>query len=167
MIQIYTGNGKGKSTAAFGLALRASGAGLQVYIGQFVKGRCYSEIKVLKKIKNIKIEQFGRRCFINKSPDKIDLALALEGWKRINEIIDSRKYRMVILDEINIAVKFKLISLDSLRALIKRTPKTIELVLTGRYAHPTIIKLADLVSQIKEVRHYYLKGVRARRGIEF
>jgi len=167
MIQVYTGNGKGKTTAAIGLALRAAGARLNVYIGQFVKGRCYSEIKVLKTIKNIKIEQFGRRCFIKKSPDKIDRLMALAGWKRVNEIIAGKKYRLVILDEINIAVKFKLIPLVSLLELIKRTSKSTELVLTGRYAHPKVIKLAGLVSQIKDVKHYYARGVKARRGIEF
>jgi len=167
MIQIYTGNGKGKTTAAMGLALRAAGAGFNVYIGQFAKGRCYNEIKALKKIGNIKVEQFGRRCFIKKSPEKIDKQMALAGVKRLNEIIGKGMYRVVILDEINIAVKLGLIPLRDLLKLIKDTPKNIELVLTGRYAHPKIIKLADLVSQIKEVKHYYVKGVKARRGIEF
>lgn len=167
MIQVYTGNGKGKTTAAFGLALRASGAGLKVYIGQFVKGKCYSEIKALKKIKNIRIEQFGRRCFIKKTPDKIDFELALAGLKRAGEIIHKKKYRLVILDEINIAVKLKLIPLDGLLKLINNTPKNKELVLTGRYAHPKVIKLADLVSEIKEVKHYFKQGIKARLGIEF
>jgi cob(I)alamin adenosyltransferase len=167
MIQVYTGNGKGKTTAALGLALRAAGAGLNVYIGQFVKGRCYSEIKTLKKIDHIKVEQFGRSCFIKKSPKEIDVQMALDGLKRLNKIIAARKYRVVILDEINIAVKLGLIPLRDLLKLIKNTPKSIELVLTGRYAYPKVIKLADLVSQIKEVKHYYVKGVKARRGIEF
>ena len=167
MLQVYTGNGKGKTTAAFGLALRAAGAGLRVYIGQFAKGRSYHEIKALKKIDNIKVEQFGRRCFIRKSPKEIDLQMALAGLKRSSEIIAAKKYQVVILDEVNIAVKLKLIPLSGLLELIKHTPKQIELVLTGRYAHPKIIKLADLVSQVKEVKHYYTKEVRARRGIEF
>ena len=167
MIQVYTGNGKGKTTAAFGLALRAAGAGLNVYIGQFVKGRCYSEIKALKKVDKIKIEQFGRGCFIKKSPKEIDIQMASAGLKRLNGIIAARKYRVVILDEVNIAVKLKLIPLSGLLELIKSTPKQIELVLTGRDAHPEIIKLADLVSQVNEVKHYYAKGVKARRGIEF
>ncbi|MCX5669445.1 MAG: cob(I)yrinic acid a,c-diamide adenosyltransferase [Candidatus Omnitrophica bacterium] len=167
LIQVYTGNGKGKTTAAFGLALRAAGAGLKVYIGQFAKGRSYHEIKALNRIDNIKIEQFGRRCFIKKSPQEIDLQMAFAGLKRSKEIIAARKYRMVILDEINIAVKLGLIPLNDLLKLIKDTPKNIELVLTGRYAHPKIIKLADLVSQVKEVKHYYAKGIKARRGIEF
>lgn len=167
MIQVYTGNGKGKTTAAFGLALRAAGAGLNVYIGQFAKGRCYHEIKALKKINKIKIEQFGRSCFIKKSPKKIDQQMALAGLKRLNEIIGKKRYQMIILDEINIAVKLNLIPLGDLLKLIKDTPKNIELVFTGRYAHPQIIKLADLVSEVKEKKHYYTKGIKARRGIEF
>jgi cob(I)alamin adenosyltransferase len=167
MIQVYTGNGKGKTTAALGLALRAAGAGLNVYLGQFAKGRCYHEIKALSKIGNIKVEQFGRRCFIKKLPEKIEQQMALGWLKRLNEIIGQGKYQLVILDEINIAVKLGLIPLSDLLKLIKAAPKNIELVLTGRYAHPKIVKLADLVSQVKEVKHYYTKGVKARRGIEF
>jgi cob(I)alamin adenosyltransferase len=167
LIQVYTGNGKGKTTAACGLALRAAGAGLNVYIGQFAKGRCYNEIKAFKKIGNIKVEQFGRSCFIKKTPDKIDQQMALAGLKRLSNIVTQKKYQVVILDEINIVVKLGLIPLIDLLKLIKSTPKNIELVLTGRYAHPKIIKLADLVSQIREVKHYYAKGVKARPGIEF
>lgn len=167
MIQVYTGNGKGKTTAVFGLALRAAGSGKRVYIGQFCKGRCYNEVKALKKFKNIKVEQFGRRCFIKKSPEKIDLQMALDGFKTAFEIIHKKKYQLVILDEINIAVKLGLIPLIDLIKLIKQAPKNIELVLTGRYAHAKIIKLADLVSRIDEVKHYYKKGIKARNGIEF
>lgn len=167
MIQVYTGNGKGKTTAAIGLALRAAGAGKNVYIGQFAKGKCYNEIKALKKISKIKIEQFGRSCFIKKLPGEVDLQLAVKGLNRAREIIAERKYQMVILDEINIAVKFKLIPLISLLTLMKEVPGKTELVLTGRYAHPKVKELADLVSDIKEVKHYYNKGIKARRGIEF
>lgn len=167
MIQVYTGNGKGKTTAALGLALRAAGAGKKVYIGQFAKGRRYNEIKTLKKISNIKIEQFGRRCFIKRSADKIDVKLALAGFEAVKKIISDKKYQLIILDEINIAIKYKLVSLSDLVKLIKKIPRNIELVLTGRYAHPEILNLADLVSEIKEVKHYYRKGVRARRGIEY
>ena len=167
MIQVYTGNGKGKTTAALGLALRASGAGLKVYIGQFVKGRCYSEIKALKKIKNIRIEQFGRSCFIKRTPEKKDFELAHAGLEKVKEIISKREFQVIILDEINIAVKLKLIPLDSLLKLIQSAPRERELVLTGRYAHPQVIGLADLVSDIKEIKHYYHKGIRGRRGVEF
>ena len=166
MIQVYTGNGKGKTTAALGLAVRAAGRGLKVYIGQFLKGRNYGELQTLRKIKNIKIEQFGRTCFIKKTPSKEDVELAKKGLEKIKKVISKRTYDIVILDEINIAVKLDLIKLKDLLSLIKNAPPKIELVLTGRYAHPEIIKIADLVSRIKAVKHYYKKGIKARKGIE-
>ena len=167
MIQVYTGNGKGKTTAALGLAIRAAGSGLQVYIGQFVKGKKYGELKALKKIKNIKVEQLGITCFIKKAPTKKDIALAKNGLEKIRKIISQRIYHMVILDEINIALRLELLALEDVISLIRKTPKKIELVLTGRYAHPEILKIADLVSEIKERKHYFKKGVKARKGIEF
>ncbi len=167
MIQVYTGNGKGKTTAAFGQAIRAVGAGLKVFIGQFIKGRNYSEINTLKKIKNIKIEQFGRDCFIKREPSKKDIALARSGLERVRKIISLRIYDMVILDEINVALRLKLLKLEDVISLIKNTSKKTELVLTGRYAHPEILKIADLVSEIKDRKHYYKKGQKARKGIEF
>ena len=166
MIQVYTGNGKGKTTAALGLALRASGAGLKVYIGQFVKRGCYSEIKALKKLNNIKVEQFGVGCFIRRLPVKKDLLLAGEGLKKIEKIIAGRVYDLVILDEINVALKLRLVELNDVVNLIKKTPRKTELVLTGRHAHPEIIRIADLVSEIKDRKHYYRKGLKPRKGIE-
>lgn len=167
MLQIYTGNGKGKTTAALGLALRAAGAGLKVYICQFLKGRVYCELLSLKKLKNIKLEQYGRACFIRRLPQPKDKKIAEAGLKAANKAIKSRKYTLVILDEINVALKLKLISLEDILSLIKDTPKKTELVFTGRFAHPEILKIADLVSQIEEKKHYYRKGVAARKGIEF
>lgn len=167
MIQVYTGNGKGKTTAALGLAVRAAGAGLKVFIGQFCKGMHYSELNALKKLKNIKVEQFGRNCFIGRKPSCKDTASAKSGLEKIKKIIRDGSYRIIILDEINFALKAKLIKLEDALRLIKKTPKNTELVLTGRYAHPKIIAIADLVSEIKERKHYFKKGVRARKGIEF
>lgn len=167
MIQVYTGCGKGKTTASFGLALRAAGAGLKVYIGQFVKGRHYSELNSLRKIKNIKVEQLGTSCFIRKKPNKKDIDLAKRGFNKIKKIISKRTYDMVILDEINIALNLKVLKLKDVIELIKKTPKKVELVLTGRYAPQAIIKVADLVSEIKEVKHYFNKGIKARKGIEY
>jgi cob(I)alamin adenosyltransferase len=167
MIQVYTGNGKGKTTAAFGQAIRAVGAGLKVFIGQFVKGKDYSELNALKKIKNIKIERFGRTCFIKRGPEKRDLELARSGLERVRKIISLGIYDVVILDEINVALKLKLLKLKDLLTLVDKTPKKIELILTGRNAHPKILKRADLVSEIKDRKHYYKKGVKARRGIEY
>ncbi|MDD5561318.1 MAG: cob(I)yrinic acid a,c-diamide adenosyltransferase [Candidatus Omnitrophica bacterium] len=166
MIQVYTGNGKGKTTAALGLALRAAGAGFKVYIAQFVKGYCCSEHKALKKIKNIKLEQFGRDCFIRHKPKQIDILLAGNGLKKAKAIIACKKYRIIILDEINVALQLKLVNLKDLLDLIGQTPKDIELILTGRYAPKQIIKSADLVSQINEIKHYYKRGFKARKGIE-
>lgn len=167
MIQVYTGNGKGKTTAALGLALRASGAGLKVYIGQFVKSGCYNEIKALKKIKNIKVEQFGLGCFIKRLPSSKDLLSAEKGLRRAKGLIAEKIYDLVVLDEINVALKLKLIKLEEVLVLIKETPKKTELILTGRQAHPEIIKAADLVSEITDKKHYYKRGLKARRGIEF
>lgn len=167
MIQVYTGNGKGKTTAALGLALRAAGAGLKIYIGQFVKSGCYSEINVLKKIRNIKLEQFGHGCFIRKQPSAKDVQLAKDGLAKIKRIISKKIYDMIILDEINIALSFGLLELVDVIELIKSIPKKTELILTGRSADPAIIKLADLVSEIKDKKHYYKKGVKARKGIEY
>ncbi len=166
MIQVYTGNGKGNTTAAFGLALRAVGAGLNVYIAQFAKGRICSEHRALKKIKNIKLEQFGRDFFMRHKPQAIDMELARQGLEKIKKIISSKNYRVIILDEINIALKFKLVRLKDVLDLIKHTPKNIELVLTGRYAPMQLIKAADLVSEIKEIKHYYRRGFKARKGME-
>jgi len=167
LIQVYTGNGKGKTTAALGLALRASGAGLKVYIGQFIKGRRYSELNSVKKLKNVKLEQLGGGCFITRSLRKRDISLAKKGLEKIKKIISRRIYDVVILDEINIALNLKLLRLDEVIQLIKEVPKTTELILTGRCAPPQILKIADLVSEIKEVKHYFKKGIKARKGIEF
>lgn len=167
MIQVYTGNGKGKTTASLGLALRAAGAGLKVYIGQFIKAGPWSEIKALKNFKNIKVEQFGRGCFISGRPAKRDIRSAREGFERINKIISTKKYNLVILDEINVALDINLLEKEEVVRLIKSVPAEIELVLTGRNAHPEIIKIADLVSDIRDKKHYYRKNIRARKGIEY
>ncbi|RJO63538.1 MAG: cob(I)yrinic acid a,c-diamide adenosyltransferase [Candidatus Omnitrophota bacterium] len=167
MIHVYTGEGKGKTTAALGLAVRAAGAGLRVFIGQFIKGRAYSECRSLKKIKNIKTEQFGRGCFIKRSPSARDIALAQQGLKRIEGYLRKNCYDIVILDEINVAVKLKLLTPDEVVSFLKRAPRHLELILTGRSAGKAILQLADLVSEIKEVKHYYRKGIKARKGIEY
>jgi len=167
MIQVYTGEGKGKTTASLGLAIRAVGAGLKVYIAQFCKKRQYSELKVLRKIKGIKVEQFGRRCFIKGRPSEEDKRLAKKGLEKVKKIIQEKKYDVVIMDEINICFYFKLLKVKELIEIIKSLPKNIEIILTGRYAPKEIIKIADLVSEIKEIKHYFKKGIIARKGIEF
>jgi cob(I)alamin adenosyltransferase len=166
MIQVYTGNGKGKTTAALGLALRANGAGLRVYIGQFIKNGNYCELKALRRIKGIRTEQFGRGCFIKKSPSQADRELAARGFARIKEIIRKGDFDVIILDEVNVALKLGLIDLKDFLKLLKNAPEGPELILTGRYAHPKVIRLADLVSEVKEVKHYFRKGTKSRIGIE-
>ena len=166
-IHVYTGNGKGKTTAAFGLALRAAGANLRVYIAQFVKGMKYSETNALAKLQDfITVKQYGRKGFINRDPDKKDIQAAQEGLKEVKEIMCSGKYQMIILDEANIATSYNLFSVDELLDFIRAKPEEIELVITGRTADPRVIEKADLVTEMKEIKHYYHKGVKARKGIE-
>lgn len=165
LVEIYTGNGKGKTTAALGLALRASGAGLKVYIVQFIKGKPYSEIKSLKKIKNIKIEQCGRGCFIKKPCSK-DFECARNGLISAGKNIMSKKYDLVILDEINVALKLGLVKTADLIDIIKNKPRSVELVLTGRYCPRSLFKYADLLTEMKEIKHPYQKGIKARLGVE-
>lgn len=167
MIQVYTGEGKGKTTAAFGLALRAVGAGLKVYIAQFLKKGDFSEINALKKIEQIKIEQFGSGSFVIGKPKAEDIKLAQNAFAKVKEIISGGGYDVIILDEINAAVSSGLIKLNELIGLIKGFPAEKELILTGRNADDKIKKIADLVSEVKEDKHYFKKGVKARKGIEF
>ncbi len=166
-VQVYTGHGKGKTTAALGLALRAAGAGLKVYIAQFVKGVEYSELHTLAKLSDsITVKQYGRGYFIYRIPEEEDIRAAQEGLKEVREIMYSRKYQMIILDEANIATHFNLFSVDDLLDFINAKPEDVELVITGRMADPRVITVADLVTEMKEVKHYYHKGVQARDGIE-
>lgn len=166
MIQVYTGNGKGKTTAALGLALRAAGCGLKVYIAQFLKGRDYGELNTLKKIKNIKLEQFGAACFIKRVPQKKDIQLAEAGLAKVKKVLLKKSFDMVILDEINIALKLGLLKTERVVRLLKEAPGDVELILTGRCAPVQILKIADLITEMKEAKHYFSRGVKARRGIE-
>jgi len=166
-IQVYTGDGKGKTTAALGLALRAAGAGMKVYIAQFVKGMKYAELDIIPKLKdNIEIKQYGRGCFIHGKPEKEDREKARQGLEEVKQLIAQGKHDIVILDEANIAVYYDLFSIDELLETIKNKPDNIEIVVTGRKAHPKLIEAADLVTEMKEIKHYYTKGIEARKGIE-
>jgi len=165
--QIYTGNGKGKTTAAFGLALRAVGAGLKVYIAQFVKGIEYSELKSVKRLSDfITLRQYGLGFFVNRKPNKEDKKIAREGLKEVREIMCSGMYDIVILDEASIATHYDLFSVEDLLDFMRAKPEKVELVITGRMADPRIIESADLVTEMKEIKHYYYNGVEARIGIE-
>jgi len=166
-IQVYTGNGKGKTTAALGLSIRAAGAGLKVFIAQFIKMGEYSEIKTLKRFSDfITIEQYGLGRFIKGKPSSEDIQAAGKGLERIENIIDSRDYHVVILEEANVAVTCGLFSVEKLLKIIDKKPDDVEIVITGRNARPEIIDRADLVTEMKEIKHYYHKGVKARVGIE-
>jgi len=166
-VHVYTGDGKGKTTAALGLSIRAAGAGLRVFIAQFIKADEYSEIKALKRFSDlITVEQFGRGGFIGGNPSSGDIEGAQKGVARVKEIISSETYDVVVLDEANIAVNYKLISEQDLLDIINAKSKNIELVITGRDAAPKIIEKADLVTHMKAVKHYFQNGVEARVGIE-
>jgi cob(I)alamin adenosyltransferase len=167
-IQVYTGDGKGKTTAAFGLALRAVGAGRKVFFAQFVKGKTYAEIEAVNKfVPDIVIRQYGLGCFIVEKPNQKDIEAAQKGLKEIIDIIHSEKYDVIVLDEANIALYYSLFPLNSLIEAIRTKPESTEIIITGRYAPQEIIDLADLVTEMKDIKHYYNEGVEARKGIEY
>jgi len=169
LIQVYTGNGKGKTTAALGLALRAVGHGLKVLVVQFMKGNIeYGELESAKKLSPyLTIKRIGREIFVSKTnPDPIDTKLAQEGYSLAREAVESKRYDIVILDEINLAVDYGLISLSDLLHLMESKLETVELILTGRNAKPEVIEKADLVTEMVDQKHYYEKGTPAREGIE-
>jgi cob(I)alamin adenosyltransferase len=169
LVQVYTGDGKGKTSAAFGLALRAVGRGLKVYIIQFIKGGFdYGELYVVDRLPNLTLKAFGRGRFVTEQPpSETDVKLAEEAFQLAEKVIKSGEYDLVILDEINVALNLKLISLEKALELIKSKPKHVELVLTGRYAPKEIIDVADLVTEMQEVKHPYKRGCQAREGIDF
>lgn len=166
-IQVYTGDGKGKTTAALGLALRAIGHGAKIFIGQFMKNGDYGEIKALQNFNgNVSIEQFGTGKFINGKISPEDYHAFQHGIHTIKNVLTSGEYHLVILDEINMAVYCGLISAKELMAIVRQKSDDVELVFTGRYALPELIEVADLVTEMKEIKHYYNAGVLARSGIE-
>ncbi len=168
-VQVYTGNGKGKTTASLGLAFRAAGHGLRVGILQFMKGSTvYGELEAARRmVPEISIEQVGRDTFVSRdNPDPEDRRMAREGFEKAKKMVLSGDYDLVILDELNCAVDFGLIPVEEVAELIRSKPRSTELVLTGRNAHPDIVALADLVTEMREIKHYYHAGQPARRGIE-
>ncbi|CAB1261782.1 cob(I)yrinic acid a,c-diamide adenosyltransferase [Clostridium sp. WLY-B-L2] len=169
LVMVITGNGKGKTTSAFGQALRAIGHGYKVCVIQFMKGRKYGEIMAVEKyIPDITIIQSGLDSFVMKdNPAPIDIDLAKQGFKKAQEIVKSKKYDLVILDEINVAVNFNLISEQEVIDLIKQKPLEVNLLLTGRYASDKIEEAADMVSDIAEVKHHYNAGIKGQAGIEY
>ena len=166
-VQVYTGNGKGKTTAMLGLALRAVGAGLKVYIGQFVKDEGSSESKAIREyLPNVRIEQYGPYGLIEPDDMEDAIRVTLLGLEKAIQTISSGMYDIVMLDEINMAVYMGVLKVEHVLELIRNKPHNVELVLTGRYAAEEVIAAADLVSEICEVKHYYAAGVGSRIGIE-
>jgi cob(I)alamin adenosyltransferase len=166
-VHIYTGDGKGKTTAALGLAIRAAGAGLQVFLAQFIKGRQYSELKILERLADhISVEQFGLPRFINGKPSVSDIEAARYGLERVKSSMLSGRFDLIIIDEGNVAVTYDLLSKQDILDLIDMKPEELELVITGRGALPEVIDKADLVIEMKKVKHYYDNGINARVGIE-
>ena len=166
-VHVYTGKGKGKTTAALGLALRAAGADMQVFIAQFAKGMHYSELDSLARLSDvITLKQYGQGTFITGQATEEDIRAASAGLAETKAMLQSGQYQLVILDEANIATYFKLFSVDDLLAVIEARPENVELVITGRNADARITERADLVTEMRQVKHYYEQGVAARKGIE-
>ncbi len=166
-VQVYTGNGKGKTTAALGLAIRAAGAGLRVFIAQFMKAGSYSEIRALKRFDDlIAVEQFGTGAFVTGKPSPVDLEAAGRGLQRVRTVLAAGEHDMVILEEGNVAAACGLFPLQALLDILDARPESVEIVITGRNAHPRIIERADLVTEMKEIKHYFHRGIAARVGIE-
>lgn len=169
LVIVITGNGKGKTTAAFGQALRAIGQGYKVLVVQFMKGRKYGEfIAAEKYLPSLVIKRFGLDSFVMRdSPAAVDIELALRGFDLAKKAIAGGKYNMIILDEINVAVDFNLVDLKHVVDMIKTKPPALDLILTGRYAAKEIIRLADTVSEVQEIKHHYAAGIKDRAGIEY
>ena len=169
LVQIFTGEGKGKTSAALGIVLRALGRGLRVCIVVFRKGDYpYSEWEFLSKQPNVNIVRFGFRAFTdpeNVKPEEIEQAK--QALTTAREAVLSGSYDLVVLDEINIAVAWKLVELDEVVRLIQDKPQNVELILTGRYADTKLVQMADLVTEMLNIKHPYDRGVMARKGIEY
>ena len=166
-VQVYTGDGKGKTTAALGLALRATGAGLKVFIAQFMKGSDNSERRALERFGDlIEARRYGSGRFVRDKPAPEDAEASRRGLAEARRALLSREYQLVILDEVNVAVHFGLFTVEEILELIASKPPEVELVLTGRRAPAEILEKADLVTEMVEIKHYYKQGVEAREGIE-
>jgi cob(I)alamin adenosyltransferase len=166
-VHVYTGEGKGKTSAALGLALRASGHRMRTYIGQFMKGTRYGELEALQDNPFIRIDQYGDiRCIRREEVSEEHKAQARDGLRKAKEAMLSSQYDIVVLDEINIAIWFELLTLEEVNSFLDARPAHIELILTGRRAPQEIIDRADLVTDMREVKHYFHNGVQARDGIE-
>ncbi|MDD3888409.1 MAG: cob(I)yrinic acid a,c-diamide adenosyltransferase [Syntrophomonadaceae bacterium] len=169
LVMVITGNGKGKTTSAFGQALRAIGQGYRVCMIQFMKGRKYGEVLAAEKyLPNFTYYQFGLDSFVmrdNTAP--VDIEYAQQGLEKAKEVINSGEFDLVILDEINVAVNFNLIPKDEVLQVVHSKPADLDIMLTGRYAFEELKELADMVSEVTEIKHHYAAGIKDRAGIEY
>lgn len=168
LIMVFTGDGKGKTTAAVGQAIRALGHGFKVYMIHFMKGRDYGEFLATAKMPNLTVVRAGRDCFVNRDkPDPIDVELARDGFNKAEQAILGGDYDMVVLDEINVAVDYGLITVGELLELLKKKPAEVTVILTGRSASQELVKAADMVSEILAIKHHYEDGADCCKGIEY
>lgn len=166
-VQLYTGDGKGKTTAALGQALRAAGHGLHTYVGQFMKGQPYGELDALRGHPFITIEQYGDvRCIRREEVTPEHIAQARRGLARARDMMLSGRYDLVVLDEVNVSIWFGLLSVEEVLVFLDQRPEHVEVILTGRRAPQELIERADLVTEMREIKHPYQKGLAARDGIE-
>lgn len=169
LVEIFTGNGKGKTSAALGAVLRALGQGLRVHIVYFMKGDYpYGERNILAQLPNVSFQSFGHRDFVD--PQKVkksEKEQARRALKAARRAMASGDYDLLVLDEINIAVAWKLLEVEEALQLIEEKPEKVELILTGRHADPRLIERADLVTEMVEIKHPFQKGIKARRGIDY
>lgn len=169
LVLINTGDGKGKTTAALGAALRAAGHGMKVLIVQFIKSpkRPSGEIKALKSLENVEIRTMGMGFTWDSRDLESDKAAAMEAWRFASEMLAGGEYDLIVLDEINYAIRYGLLDVDDVvRGISNRDPK-VHVILTGRNAHPRLIDLADTVTEMVEIKHHFREGIRSVRGIEF
>lgn len=166
---MYTGDGKGKTTAALGQALRAIGHGMKVFMIQFMKGRTYGELMACERcLPDLTIVMSGRDEFVKRgSPEEVDLRMAREGLELAKKVVREGRHQMLILDEINVALDYGLLPLDEVLEFLRSCPRELEVICTGRYAPAELVELADMVSEVREVKHHYRQGVQMRRGIEY
>jgi len=165
---VITGNGKGKTTSGFGCALRALGHGFRVAVIQFMKGRIYGELSVLRDRLEVDVWQFGRNAFVDrKNLDPRDVALARQGLDKAWEIVRAGEHDLLILDELNVVADFGMVPVDEVLELARARPRWMDLIVTGRGAPPAVVDLADTVSEVREVKHHYKRGIESRAGMEY
>lgn len=169
LVMVVTGNGKGKTTSALGQALRALGHGGKVCMIQFMKGRKYGECLAAESfLPGLTMHQCGLDSFVmRENPAPVDLEMAEKGMELASQAVLSGEWDMVILDEINVALDFKLVTLADVLGLLEKKPHSLDLILTGRYAPQELIERADTVSEVQEIKHHYAAGIKDRAGIEY